>query len=46
MELILTLLKTGKLPDNLAYPLGQGHDALYVTTVIFQQHPKQKTIVH
>ena len=41
-----TLLKTGKLPNILAYPLGQGRDALYVTIVIFQQCPKQKTVVH
>lgn len=35
-----------KSPRNLLYPLGQGCDAPYVTTVVFQQHPYQKTIVH
>lgn len=43
---MLTLLKTGKLPNNLAYPLGLGCGTVCVTIVIIQQCPNQKTIVH
>lgn len=51
IELILTLPKTGELPNHLAYPLGQGCDTLllqqsYFSSVLLNQKAMKELKTH